>query len=119
MVGAVGIANDGKDSIEAHYGITSKFVTWYWHDFAQNAVVFVDACGGGGAFAAPFRNAIIAKKASVYFGWTKPVFSDAASLVAKFMFDRLMGANVSAPKETPPSVLSPTQISTVIWPIGG
>ncbi len=93
----------GTDTLrELHYGITPKFVTWYWHDFGQNAMVFIDACGGGGAFAAPFRNAIIAKKASVYFGWTKPVYSDAASLVAKFMFDRLMGANVAAPKESPP-----------------
>ena len=102
MVGAVGTGSDGKDSIEAHYGITSRFVSWYWHDFGQNAVVFIDACGGGGTFAAGLRSAMFAKKASVYFGWSKPVYSDAAALVAKFMFDRLMGANVAAPKENPP-----------------
>lgn len=102
MVAAVGVDSLGNDINEVHYGITSKFVTWYWQAFAQNAMVFIDACGAGGAYAAPFRNAIIAKNASVYFGWTRPVFSDAAALVAKFMFDRMIGANTAAPKETPP-----------------
>lgn len=101
MVASVGVDSLGNDINEVHYGITAKFVTWYWQAFAQNAMVFIDACGAGGAYAAPFRNAIIAKNASVYFGWTRPVFSDAAALVAKFMFDRMIGANTAAPKETP------------------
>jgi hypothetical protein len=101
MSAAVGRRSDGTEIIEDHYGITSKFVTYYWGAFGPNAMVFIDACSGAGAFAASFRNAIMAKNAPVYFGWTRTVRSDAAALVAKFMFDRLLGANVAAPKETP------------------
>ncbi len=102
MAGVVGVDGTGAEVIEAHYGITSRFVTYYWGAFGPNAMVFIDACSGASPFAAPFRNAIFAKNASAIFGWTRPVLSDAAALVAKFMFDRFIGANTAAPKETPP-----------------
>ncbi len=101
MIEVVGVTVAGAEIRELHYGITSKFISYYWGNFAPNAMVFIDACGAGGSLAAGLRNAMLNKNASVYFGWSHIVGSDAAALVAKFMFDRLLGANEAAPKETP------------------
>ncbi|MEW6050383.1 MAG: hypothetical protein AB1644_04895 [Candidatus Zixiibacteriota bacterium] len=87
---------------QIHLGITGNFITQYWSNLADNALVFIDACGSSGPGAVGLRNAIAGKNGSVYFGWSHPVGANAANLLAKFMFDRLLGANTVQPRETPP-----------------
>ncbi|HEX2898009.1 MAG TPA: hypothetical protein VHP63_08175, partial [candidate division Zixibacteria bacterium] len=103
QVGILNILPNGDTVAQAHYGITSKFVTQYWPDFPENAMVYIDACGSDGPFAQPFKQAVLAKNAGVYFGWTYSVNSDASNLVAQFLIDRLLGANLyQSYKENPP-----------------
>ncbi len=96
----------GKRVNEQHYWVTSRFVTHYW-SFAQDALVWLSACSTESAVAANLRAATLAPSradagAGLYVGWTNPVTSDAATLGAKFVIDRLLGANKAAPKENPP-----------------
>jgi len=100
---AINIAPNGAPILQLHYGITSKFITYYWPDFPDNAMVYIDCCGSDGPYAQPLKQAILAKNAGVYFGWTYSVNFDASNLVAQFMIDRLLGANVyQSYKEIPP-----------------
>ena len=75
------------------YGITSQFIRQYWHDFNPNSFVFIASCGGDSPEAIPIKNAIKAKGASVYAGWTDTVFDTMGANTSKFVFDRLLGAN--------------------------
>ncbi|MDZ4723309.1 MAG: hypothetical protein SGI97_05335 [candidate division Zixibacteria bacterium] len=103
QVGPFDIMPNGDTIVQAHYGITSKFVDHYWGNFAANSMVYIDACGSDGPFAQPMKQAMLAKNAGVYFGWSYSVFSDASNLVAQFMIDRLLGANLyQSYKESPP-----------------
>jgi hypothetical protein len=79
---------------EKHYGITAAFVERYWTAFARNSMVFIDACRSNGMEAPPFRDAILAKGATAYFGWDFAVDDDFAAATAQFMFDRMLGANL-------------------------
>ncbi len=99
--GPIDLDPQGRQIWQLHYGITPKFVSYYWRNFAEDAMVYIDACGSDGAAAQELKAAIMAKNASVYFGWTHVVASDASNLVAKFMFDRLLGANLAPPLEDP------------------
>jgi len=103
QVGIVDVLPNGDTLVQAHYGITSKFVNYYWPSFPNNAMVYIDACGSDGPFAQPFKRAILAKNAGVYFGWTYSMYSDASNLLAQFLIDRLLGANLyQSYKENPP-----------------
>jgi len=75
------------------YGITSQFIRQYWHDFSPNSFVFIASCGGDSRDALAIKNAIKAKGASVYAGWTDTVRDTMGSNTSKFVFDRLLGAN--------------------------
>lgn len=80
-------------------GITSKFISYYWQPFAQNALVVINACGSDSVPA--FRNAIISKGGPAYFGWSRSVSSKGACYATEYLFDRLLGANKAYPRENP------------------
>ncbi|HXN25004.1 MAG TPA: IPT/TIG domain-containing protein [Candidatus Dormibacteraeota bacterium] len=77
-----------------HYGITDKFVTEYWK-FGANSLAYFTVCqsDGGGIGVQDFKNAVLAKGASVYAGWSQSVRTNIALRTAKLVFDRLLGAN--------------------------
>jgi hypothetical protein len=77
------------------YAIGSKFVTAYWR-LAPNALVVLNACNSGGASAAPFRSALLAKGAGAVVGWNGNVTTGGYPILVR-LFDRLLGANLDAP----------------------
>ena len=90
----------GKWVIEKRYAITAQFIRKNGIAFKANSLVYMDCCY---LDAAPFRNACIAGGASLYVGWTGPVGGTTGGRAARFVFDRLTGANSSATtKEDPP-----------------
>ncbi|MDJ1479113.1 IPT/TIG domain-containing protein [Cytophagaceae bacterium YF14B1] len=102
----------GNPIKEAHYVITQDFVNTYM-SFGKNALIYLDACNsymldeGGDVWAGAFINKAQEKKAT-YIGWSKRVLDKDAYQSAKFLFDRLLGAdytsnnpNLGIPKETP------------------
>lgn len=90
---------DGREIHSLRYGITSKFISTYWQNFSDHAVVFINACGSDGS--AGFKAAIQAKNGPAYFGWTQIVNCADAGDVAEFMVDRMLGINKHFRKETP------------------
>jgi hypothetical protein len=80
------------DSSERHYAITGDFVTTYM-SFNQS-VVFIDACQGGASSA--FGTAFIGKGAALFLGWSANANAVASDNTARYVFDRLTGANDSA-----------------------
>jgi hypothetical protein len=66
----------------------------YWGEFAPAAFVFINACESANDVADPFTAALRNKGAMVIAGWYNcPRIGD-ADLTARFVFDRLLGANV-------------------------
>ena len=64
---------DGREVHEQHYAITQNFVRHYMN-FAENAVLYNDACSGMLAKAKPFWDAMIEKatnKKATYIAWTE------------------------------------------------
>jgi len=76
-----------------HYGITRKFVAEYM-SFADHSLVYVDACNGATfpQFRASFKNA------SVFVAWDERTTMGAMRDTARYVFDRLLGANRFAPE---------------------
>lgn len=90
----------GKAVYKDRFMVTSRWVTKNWR-FAKNSLVWISACSSTSAGAAPFRSACIAKGAGLYVGWTDTTAGPDAAAASKFVVDRLLGANVLAPKESP------------------
>jgi hypothetical protein len=88
----------------SHYGINTNFVTYYWGNFAPNSLVYIDTCEGDLANAAvgSFQQAIFAKQASVYAGWSDDVNIRFKAETARLVFDRLLGANAFCPEDGNP-----------------
>ncbi len=89
----------GIPANETHYGITSRFITHYWGNFATNAMVVITACASDSVPA--FRNAIQAKNGPAYFGWDATLGCVGGCYAAEFLFDRFLGANKAFPRENP------------------
>ncbi|MCK6549315.1 hypothetical protein L6R52_25960 [Myxococcota bacterium] len=83
-------------TVEKHYAITAKFVEKYMR-FAPDSFVYVDACN---SFEPSMMQAFFAKGASFYTGWRGASY-DASMRAARYLFDRLLGANQFEP-ESPP-----------------
>jgi len=82
------------------YAFTAKYVMEYMN-FTKGSMVFMDACSSNDPV---MRAAFLAKGASVYVGWSAPVNSGKACITAKYLFDRLLGANkynAETPKQRP------------------
>ncbi len=75
---------------EDYYGFTAKFVELHMGDFAESSLVYIAACT---SFDPGFRDAFLAKKAGVYFGWTNLVGPLADADASLYLFDRLLGTN--------------------------
>lgn len=91
---------------ERHFWVTDLWAYESW-SFAKNALAWISACQSQSAVAQGFRDACLddtptATKASLYVGWTGKVNGAAALLGGKFVIDRMLGANLAAPKESPP-----------------
>ncbi len=84
---------------EAHYGITSRFISHYWGNLAPNGMVIITACASDSVPA--FRNAIQAKGGAAYFGWDATLDCKGGCYAAEFLFDRFLGANKAFPRENP------------------
>jgi hypothetical protein len=90
----------GKWVIEKRYAITAEFIRKNGISFKANSLVYMDCCY---LDAAPFRSACLGGGASLYVGWTGPVGGSSSARAARFVFDRMTGANSSATtKEDPP-----------------
>jgi hypothetical protein len=102
----------GQVTIETHYAITDAFVKQYMK-FGENALLYIGACSSfkknddGDQFAATFINKAVNAKAT-YVGWSAPTRDSDCYKAAKFLFDRLLGANsvslnanLGIPKEDP------------------
>jgi hypothetical protein len=88
----------GQENV-TRYGITSKFIQYYWANFAPNAMVVITACASDSVPA--FRNAIQSKGGPAYFGWSASVSCKGGCYAAEFIFDRCLGANRGFPRENP------------------
>jgi hypothetical protein len=89
-------ANEDADSNvdQVHYAITGDFVEHYWKAFARNSLVFIDACSSESIAATDFREQVMKKGATVYMGWSGSVDDGFSTPTARFMFDRLLGADI-------------------------
>jgi hypothetical protein len=95
------LARQDKDQPAVwHYAITDEFVTQYM-SFGKNSFVLIHGCNGNSASAATFKAACFAKGASLYAGWTDVVMSNDSSRASRFVIDRMLGANLYSPKESP------------------
>lgn len=86
---------NGRKVWETHYAFTAGFVTQHM-SFGPNSLVFMNACSSHSLLspsAIKFRGAITAKGAAAYAGWTEIVRDTDANFVARYVFDRLLGAN--------------------------
>ncbi len=81
-----------------HYGITDKFVSTYM-SFADNSLVYIDACDS--AKTAALRDAFKSKNGSLFVGWDERAWMSAGGKTAKYVFDRLLGANKFVPEDPP------------------
>lgn len=88
----------GKLKAAKHYAITAQFIRHYWKPFSPNSFVYIDACRSTSVAAISFMAAIKEKNASVYAGWTNSVGGVVSVETAKFVFDRLLGANKVYPE---------------------
>ena len=105
LVYIIANADGGEDSslwdYDARYAITPKFVEHYM-SFSPNAVVFLNACESGHEAAVPtaLANAFRAKGASVVLGWSRAVPASIAWDAAKYLVDRMTGANRFDPEDS-------------------
>lgn len=91
------VIEDGKEVnvSDTRYGITANFVSRYW-SFAQDSVVFVNACHSAEAtqeqYAIAFAGACT-RTAGAYLGWTDTVNETGAYAAPRYFVDRLLGLN--------------------------
>jgi len=95
-------ANDsvrgGPPSSAMHYCVDLWFIVNNM-EFAENSLVYFDACGSGGIDPS-YSFALI--NAGIYLGWSLPVTDANADRAARYFFDRTLGINSTTPKLTPP-----------------
>lgn len=84
---------------ETHYAITEKFVRDYSWSFTPNSIAFMNCCwSDSSGFNAALRS--LPQPCSATLGWSNAAHPQKAWDAARFFFDRLLGANALAPKET-------------------
>jgi hypothetical protein len=84
------------DLVDTRYGVTSEFVKQYW-SFEPFSMLFFNVCWSGYTAdpegAKPFIDACLAKKAGVYFGWSKRANSGTCFDTVRYFVDRVIGAS--------------------------
>lgn len=87
--------------VDTRYAISHRFVDAYW-SFGPNAIVFMNTCWSGYTAvphgAQKFMDAVKAKGAGVYLGWTAKVSSPGSEDVPRYLVDRLTMANKYKPE---------------------
>ncbi|MCC6446200.1 MAG: hypothetical protein IT210_22455 [Armatimonadetes bacterium] len=79
------------------YYLTPTFVTKYW-SFTPRSFVMINTCLSSSkdpqfADSTAFRDACIAKSASVYAGWTQQIHNGDSAETARYLFNSLAGTN--------------------------
>lgn len=97
------IPPDWKRQDEWVYAVTSEFAREYW-SFNRDSFVMLNACQSAKQpVATAIQDAVKGKGASVVAGWSSSVDNACADKAARFLFDRLIGANSDpSAKKTPP-----------------
>ena len=97
LVYALAVQNDATVK-EWHYAITENFVRNHNHmNFAENAVLYIDACNGMRRYADGFRESMIKKakgQKATYIAWDSLSDGSAGKGAAGFIFDRMLGTNM-------------------------
>ncbi|MEJ1239315.1 hypothetical protein WBG78_14355 [Chryseolinea sp. T2] len=100
---SLGLQNK-NESLEWHYSITEEFVKKYM-TFAENAIIYVDACNSMNDESKSFGEALLdkcANKKGTFVGWTKPTSSVAYIPTQRYIFDRMIASNdVSGTEQKP------------------
>jgi hypothetical protein len=93
---------NGKFTFADKLLITTRWVKRYWN-FSPNSLIWISACSSNGTKSQDFVSACLSKAGNkaLYVGWTDFADGDHAVQVTKFVIDRLLGANLLAPKESP------------------
>jgi hypothetical protein len=91
-----------------YYGVTAKFFKDY-ATFGKNGFAFIDGCRSDETTG--FKQVFVDKNV-VYAGWNNSVGEACATDIARYVFDRLLGANEVKP-ETPPQ--RPFDYEAVMW----
>jgi hypothetical protein len=78
------------------YSVTTAFFSFYWKGkvFADDSLVFVNACGSA---AADFQQVLSGVGAGLSLGWTGETTEETLAATADFIFDRFLGTNNSDP----------------------
>ncbi len=81
------------------YAINHRFITYYWDGFDEDSLVYIDACTS--ITFDDILAALRAKNVSIVMGWNGRVRPATAQDTSRFVFDRLLGANVFRPENPP------------------
>lgn len=79
------------------YAVGAGFAEAHWK-LAPNALVFLNACETSGPDSRPMVDALHANGASLFVGWTGEVDNTVGQNAARYLFDRMLGANTDAPE---------------------
>ncbi len=105
-------------TVRYRYGFTSKFVKKYIK-FASGSFSFVNACSSSSEQAESFVNAFLNNGCESYVGWTAIVGDRVAARAARFLFDRVLAINGSAPDLFPESAPQrPFGIRSIVQDMG-
>lgn len=87
---------------DTRYGVTANFVDAYWK-FAKDSVLLINACSStrrsSARWAGGFIDACHRAGAGVYLGWNGTVTPTGAYRAARYLTDRLLGANEFEPEK--------------------
>jgi hypothetical protein len=86
------------ERFQDHYAITAQFIMDHWGNFSDYSMVYIDGCNFDRTTSASFITALVAKHANVIFGWNGVAADDDAAATARYIFDRLTGANDFEPQ---------------------
>gem|GEM_PF-6704969 len=94
--GSIGVTL--KKEEQWHYAITASFVQLNW-SFAPNSIWYNAACSGYQV--TDMAAAASSKGLGEYWGWDEEVYRGNANNAARYLFDRLTGANLEMPQSPP------------------
>lgn len=89
---------------EWHYGITQEFVKKYM-SFADDAIIYLDACSSMSDEAKPFGEQVLDKCANAkgtFVGWTEPMSAITYIPTHRYIFDRMIGSDDASPTQQDP-----------------
>jgi hypothetical protein len=106
----------GKRGSEWHYVATAAFFERYVSLPTKGSFAFLDTCHSDGPLAQPFKQALFAKGAAAYAGWSTSTH-DTSWPVAPYLFDRMAGANTFDPPAFPAYAAERPRQRPFAWPL--